>query len=80
MTKAQGIPRVRRGRETPSAAGDALDRVFENKAGRYELVRVEGELARYTFTNHYGRQTEAVMPTATWRRLQQRVPPKAVIC
>ena len=46
---------------------------FENKAGRYQLVRVEENMVHYTFTNHSGHQIDAAMPMATWRRLQERI-------
>jgi hypothetical protein len=45
---------------------------FENKAGHYQLVRVDGNMAHYHFTNHQGSKTEAVMPVSTWMRLQER--------
>ncbi len=38
---------------------------FENEAGHYELVRVEGTRAHYRFTNRQGYTHEAAMPLAT---------------
>lgn len=46
---------------------------FENKAGRYELARIEGNMAYYNFTNHQGHTTDATMPVRTWCRLQERM-------
>lgn len=54
-------------------ASSSLRHVFENKAGRYELVRIEGNMAYYNFTNHHGHTTDAVMPVRTWCRLQERM-------
>jgi hypothetical protein len=51
----------------------AVAQTFDNKAGHYELIRVEGNTAHYTFTNHQGHQTDATMAVMTWRRLQERV-------
>lgn len=51
----------------------AVAQTFDNKAGHYELVRVEGNTAYYTFTNHQGHRTDATMAVMTWRRLQERV-------
>ena len=50
-----------------------VTRQFENKAGRYVMVRLEDNTVHYTFTNHQGHQAEAAMPVITWRRLQERV-------
>lgn len=46
---------------------------FENKAGRYELARIEDNMAYYNFTNHHGHTTDAVMPVRTWCRLQEQM-------
>ena len=54
-------------RRTASEKGVAA--VFENEAGHYELVRVEGSRAHYRFTNRQGQAREAAMPLATWRRV-----------
>ena len=54
----------------------ALAQTFENKAGHYELTRIEGNTAFYTFTNHQGHRTDATMTIMTWRRLQDRVQPQ----
>ena len=45
---------------------------FENKAGRYELIRVEGDQAFYSFTNLHGKTADAVMSVTMWRRMQTR--------
>ncbi|HEY2015060.1 MAG TPA: hypothetical protein VGH38_16240 [Bryobacteraceae bacterium] len=50
--------------------------IFENAAGHYELVRVEGNGARYNFTNREGKIRESVMPLTTWRRVSQALRPK----
>ena len=75
---------IRSRRVVPPPAEPA-PKAFENKAGRYQLIRVDGDMVYYTFANHHGQQTEAVMPMATWRRLQERVQPasdlpKVAIC
>lgn len=62
----------RRGRATERPVTD-VTKVFENKAGRYELVQLDHNMVHYTFTNHQGHQTEAAMPVVTWRRLHERV-------
>ena len=48
---------------------------FENKAGRYELNRVEDGQAFYSFTNHQQRTVDATMPVVTWRKMQERADP-----
>jgi hypothetical protein len=45
---------------------------FENKAGRYELIRIDGGQAYYSFTNHQERTVDAAMPVVTWRKMQER--------
>ena len=45
-----------------------LPTTFENAAGRYELLRIEGNHAQYRFINHDGETKEAAMPIASWRR------------
>jgi hypothetical protein len=45
---------------------------FENKVGRYELVRVDGDQAYYSFTNRQGRTVDAIMSATMWRRMQAR--------
>ena len=45
---------------------------FENKAGRYELIRVDGDQAYYSFTNHNEKTVDATMPIITWRKMQSR--------
>jgi hypothetical protein len=44
---------------------------FANHAGQYQLVRVDGDQARYIFTNRQGLAQESAMPVATWRRLSR---------
>ncbi|HEY3838494.1 MAG TPA: hypothetical protein VGL72_18065 [Bryobacteraceae bacterium] len=45
---------------------------FENKAGRYELIRVDGEQAYYSFTNHLDKTVDAAMPVLMWKKMQER--------
>lgn len=45
---------------------------FENKAGRYELIRVQDGQAFYSFTNHLKKTVDATMPLVTWRKMQDR--------
>ena len=45
---------------------------FENKVGRYELTRVDGDQAYYSFTNRQGRTADAIMSVTMWRRMQAR--------
>jgi hypothetical protein len=45
---------------------------FENKAGRYELIRVDAGQAYYSFTNHLAKTVDATMPVLTWRKMQER--------
>lgn len=45
---------------------------FENKAGHYELIRVDGDQAYYSFTNLHGKTVDAVMTVTMWRRMQQK--------
>jgi hypothetical protein len=45
---------------------------FENKAGRYELIRIDGGQAYYSFTNHQEKTVDAAMPVITWRKMQER--------
>jgi hypothetical protein len=52
--------------------GIALVPGFENKAGRYELTRVEDDQAYYSFTNLQGRTVDAAMSVTVWRRMQQK--------
>jgi hypothetical protein len=50
----------------------ALVAGFENKVGRYELTRVDGDQAYYSFTNRLGRTADAIMSVTMWRRMQAR--------
>jgi len=45
---------------------------FENKAGRYELIRVNGGQAYYSFTNHQEKTVDATMSVVTWKKMQER--------
>jgi hypothetical protein len=45
---------------------------FENKVGRYELTRVDGDQAYYSFTNRLGRTADAIMSVTMWQRMQAR--------
>jgi hypothetical protein len=45
---------------------------FENKAGRYELIRVNSGQAYYSFTNHQAKTVDATMSVVTWRKMQER--------
>jgi hypothetical protein len=45
---------------------------FENKAGRYELIRVDKGQAYYSFTNHQKKTVDATMSIVTWRKMQER--------
>jgi hypothetical protein len=77
---------VRRKKPTP-AAGPAdgniaeehsqIAAAFDNKAGRYELIRVEDGQAHYSFTNRQGKTVDATMPLIMWRRMQAKTSPPA---
>jgi hypothetical protein len=45
---------------------------FENKAGRYELIRVDDGQAYYSFTNRHHKTVDATMSIVTWRKMQVR--------
>jgi hypothetical protein len=45
---------------------------FENKAGRYELIRIDNAQAYYSFTNRAGKTVDAIMPALQWQRMQER--------
>ncbi len=45
---------------------------FENRAGRYELIRIEADQVYYSFTNRHGKTVDAVMPLIMWQRIQDR--------
>ena len=57
-------------RLTPRAPEPPLVTGFENKVGRYELVRVDGNQAYYSFTNLHGKTVDAIMSATMWRRMQ----------
>ena len=52
-----------------------LPAAFENKAGKYELIRIDGEEVYYEFTNRHGVTASRVMPAVTWRILGSRAKP-----
>ena len=57
----------------PAGPGEDLSQfpaVFENKAGHYELIRVDGGQAYYSFTNQQKRTVDATMSVVTWRKMQ----------
>ena len=78
MGETRTAARNRRNRSRSAPADRNLTGAFANKAGQYELVRIEGNMAYYHFTNHQGHRTDAAMPVLTWRRLQERTEPAAV--
>ena len=45
---------------------------FENKAGRYELTRIDGDQAHYSFTNLQKKTVDATMPLLMWNKMQER--------
>jgi hypothetical protein len=45
---------------------------FENKAGRYELIRVDDDQVVYSFTNRDGKTTDSVMPLMMWHDIASR--------
>lgn len=45
---------------------------FVNKAGRYELIRINGGQAYYSFTNHQEKTVDATMSIITWRKMRER--------
>ena len=60
---------------SPEVVDDDLSQfpaAFENKAGRYELVRVNNGQAYYSFTNHLEKTVDATMSIITWRKMQER--------
>jgi len=57
---------------TPKEPAVPLAPGFENKVGRYELTRVDGEQAYYSFTNRQGRTADAIMSVTMWRHMQAR--------
>lgn len=56
----------------PRTPEEPLVTGFENKVGRYELTRVDGGQAYYSFTNLQGRTADAIMSVTMWRRMQAR--------
>lgn len=46
--------------------------VFENKAGRYELTRIDAGQAYYSFTNRRNKTVDATMSLAAWLKMQER--------
>jgi hypothetical protein len=45
---------------------------FENKAGRYELIRVDNGRVLYSFTNQQGKTVDSIMPLIMWQRVAAR--------
>ncbi len=68
--KASIKPRQKQGKEIPLQT--PVGTAFENRAGRYELIRVEAGQAYYSFTNRQGKTIDAVMPVIMWQRMQDR--------
>jgi hypothetical protein len=56
----------------PDADLSQFPSAFENKAGHYELIRVDGGQAYYSFTNRQEKTVDAAMPVITWRKMQER--------
>ena len=57
----------------PSTAKTApVKTTFENKAGKYELIRVDGGQAYYSFTNRREKTVDAAMSVIMWQRMQER--------
>ena len=86
MSTSGGRTKVRKtrgGRVTANVVADVplhVPPMFENKAGRYQLVRIDGNMAHYQFTNHQGHTTGAVMPVSTWMRLQEKTVAEVPVC
>jgi hypothetical protein len=86
MGSSAGRSKVRKQQGVPVTAGAAaavpasVPPAFENKAGRYELLRIDGTMAHYHFTNHQGNKTDAVMPVSTWMRLQEKTVVEVSLC
>ena len=45
---------------------------FNNKAGQYELTRVEDGRVHYSFTNRQGKTTDSIMALITWQKIAAR--------
>ena len=74
-TRVRSKPVAVETKASPAGAGEDLSQLpasFENKAGRYELVRIEDGQACYTFTNRQNKTVDATMPIVTWRKMQER--------
>jgi hypothetical protein len=63
---------VVRGDKAAAENRSTFPATFENKAGRYELIRIDGDQAYYSFTNQYKKTVDATMPVITWRKMQER--------
>jgi hypothetical protein len=60
-------------RDTAAAADlSPFPATFENKAGRYELIRIDGDQAYYSFVNLQNKTVDATMSVITWRKMQER--------
>ncbi len=68
--KASIKPRQKQGKGIPVQT--PVGTAFENRAGHYELIRVEAGQAYYSFTNRQGKTIDAVMPVIMWQRMQDR--------
>ena len=47
---------------------------FHNKAGEYELIRVQDNQVHYSFTNRQGKTVDSIMPLIMWQKIAARVP------
>jgi hypothetical protein len=66
-------PRSGNGSKTTAVADiSQFPAAFENKAGHYELIRVDDGQAYYSFTNHQQKTVDAAMPVLTWRKMLER--------
>ena len=75
IESAAPITSSRKDPEHSDAVVDDLSQfpsVFENKAGRYELIRIDGGQAYYSFTNRFDKTVDATMSVIMWRKMQER--------
>src|SRR5271169_5830063 len=73
-SKANRQPRLNGTDRVTNTAADRprVAAAFENKAGRYELIRVTDELTYYSFTNRQGKTVDATMSVIMWQRMHAR--------
>jgi hypothetical protein len=45
---------------------------FDNRAGQYELIRVDDGRVHYSFTNWQGKTVDAIMPLIMWQKIAAR--------